>query len=234
MRDDVYRTRFWCPCDGDGGWCDCPAHGRQRGLRRIGRRGRRADCASQCAGEYGEQGKSLHAGNLPRVGGERQNLDQRHAARMGRFSDLSPMPAARTSDQDLLARTALGLWDLQDLPSFRTGVLELLQALVGYDMAAYNEIGTETGELYVVADPADSLDQSSEMFEAFGELVRQNPLAAHFARTGDSRLPKPPRPCATRRHRTSHRRGELGTVRRTAGGAERPDHTCTRSRRAAP
>jgi len=106
---------------------------------------------------------------------------------MGRFSYLSPMPAARTSDQDLLARTALGLWDLQDLTSFRTGVLELLQALVGYDMAAYNEIGTETGELYVVADPADSLDQSSEMFEAFGELVRQNPLAAHFARTGDSR-----------------------------------------------
>jgi hypothetical protein len=97
------------------------------------------------------------------------------------------MPVTRVSDQDLLARTALGLWDLQDLPSFRTGVLVLLQALVGYEMAAYNEIGAENGEVYVVANPADSLDQSSEMFEAFGELVRQNPLAAHFAHTGDSR-----------------------------------------------
>jgi DNA-binding CsgD family transcriptional regulator len=106
---------------------------------------------------------------------------------MGRFPYLSRMPVTRASDQALLARTALGLWDLQDLPSFRIGVLQLLQALVGYEMASYNEIGAETGEVYVVADPSDSLNANADMLEAFGELVLQNPLAAHCARTGDSR-----------------------------------------------
>jgi DNA-binding CsgD family transcriptional regulator len=106
---------------------------------------------------------------------------------MGRFSYLSRMPLTRASDQALLARTALGLWDLQDLPSFRTGVLRLLQSLIGYEMASYNEIGADSGEVYVVADPADSLNVRADMLEAFGELVLQNPLAAHCAQTGDSR-----------------------------------------------
>jgi DNA-binding CsgD family transcriptional regulator len=106
---------------------------------------------------------------------------------MGRFTYLSVMPLARASDQELLARTALGLWDLQDLPSFRTGVLALLQTLVGYEIAAYNEIGAQTGAVHIVADPADSLNVSADMLETFGELVLQNPLAAHFAHTGDSR-----------------------------------------------
>jgi DNA-binding CsgD family transcriptional regulator len=106
---------------------------------------------------------------------------------MGRFAYLSPMPVTRASDQALLASTALGLWDLQDLASFRTGVLLLLHALVGYEMASYNEIGGETGEVHVVADPADSLNVGSDMLQEFGELVLQNPLAAHFADTGESR-----------------------------------------------
>ena len=55
------------------------------------------------------------------------------------------MPGARRSDEDLLARTALGLWELEDLPSFRTGVLTLLRELVGCELASYNEIGTDPG-----------------------------------------------------------------------------------------
>lgn len=97
------------------------------------------------------------------------------------------MPEARRSDEDLLARTALGLWELEDLPSFRTGVLRLLRELVGCELASYNEIGTDSGEVFVLADPAESLNVGGEMFEAFAEFALQNPLAAHFARTGETR-----------------------------------------------
>ncbi|HTA98257.1 MAG TPA: helix-turn-helix transcriptional regulator [Solirubrobacteraceae bacterium] len=97
------------------------------------------------------------------------------------------MPGARRSDEDLLARTALGLWELEDLPSFRTGVLTLLRELVGCELASYNEIGMDTGEVFVLADPAESLNVGGEMFEAFAEFALQNPLAAHFARSGETR-----------------------------------------------
>ena len=96
------------------------------------------------------------------------------------------MPGVRRSDEDLLAHAALGLWELEDLPSFRTGVLAQLRALVDCDLASYNEIGTDPGEVFVVADPAESLNIGGEMLEAFAELALQNPLAAHFARTGET------------------------------------------------
>ncbi len=99
------------------------------------------------------------------------------------------MPGVR-SDEDLLARTALGLWELEDLPSFRAGVLTLLRELVGCELASYNEIGTDTGEVFVLADPAESLNVGGEMFEAFAEFALQNPLAAHFARAGETRTPR--------------------------------------------
>jgi len=97
------------------------------------------------------------------------------------------MPGARRSDEDLLARTALGLWELDDLPSFRTGVLTLLRQLVGCELASYNEIGVDPGEMFILADPAESLNVSGAMFEAFAEFALQNPLAAHCARTGETR-----------------------------------------------
>jgi DNA-binding CsgD family transcriptional regulator len=96
------------------------------------------------------------------------------------------MPGARRSDEDLLARTALGLWELEDLPSFRTGVLALLRQLVGCELASYNEIGADPGEVFIVADPAESLNVSGEMLDTFAELALQNPLAAHYARTGET------------------------------------------------
>lgn len=106
---------------------------------------------------------------------------------MGRFAYLLlEMLGVRRSERDLLAHAALGLWEIEDLSSFRTGVLAHLRALVDCELASYNEIGTGPGEVFVVADPAESLNVSGEMLEAFGELVLQNPLAAHCARTGET------------------------------------------------
>lgn len=90
------------------------------------------------------------------------------------------------SDDELLWRMAGGLWDLDSLPSFRTGVLTLLRDLVGCTVASYNEIGSEPDEVFVVADPLDHLDVQP-VFAAFAEFVLQNPLAAHSMHTGDPR-----------------------------------------------
>jgi DNA-binding CsgD family transcriptional regulator len=107
---------------------------------------------------------------------------------MGRFAYLLPaMTRMRRSEEDLLAHTALGLWDLEDLPSFRTGVLAHLRALVDCELASYNEIGAGPGEVFIVADPAETLNVDGEMFAAFSEHALQNPLAAHFVRTGETR-----------------------------------------------
>jgi DNA-binding CsgD family transcriptional regulator len=90
------------------------------------------------------------------------------------------------SDEDLLAHAALGLWALEDLPSFRTGVLAQLRALVDCELASYNEIGAGPGEVFVVADPAESLNVSGGMLEVFAEFALQNPLAAHYAHSGET------------------------------------------------
>jgi DNA-binding CsgD family transcriptional regulator len=104
---------------------------------------------------------------------------------MGRFAYLSAaMTGSRQTDGDLLARARDGLWELQDLHQFRAGLLSLLGQLVDCDSASYNEIGHEPGELYVLAEPAESL-QVDVPLELFGEMVSQNPLAAHYRRTGD-------------------------------------------------
>ena len=108
--------------------------------------------------------------------------------RMGRFAYLLlAMLGTRRSDEDLLAHAALGLWELEDLPSFRTGVLAHLRQLVDCELASYNEIGADPGEVFVVADPAETLNVSDGMLEAFAEFALQNPLAAHCARTGETR-----------------------------------------------
>jgi DNA-binding CsgD family transcriptional regulator len=109
------------------------------------------------------------------------------AVRMGRFAYLlGGMRGTRRSDRDLLAHAALGLWELEDLPSFRAGVLAHLRRLVDCDLASYNEIGADLGEVFVVADPAETMNVSGGMLEAFAEFVFQNPLAAHCARTGET------------------------------------------------
>ncbi len=96
------------------------------------------------------------------------------------------MDSLRRSEEELLASMARGLWELDCLPSFRTGVLSHLRDLVGCDIASYNEIGDGPDEVFVVADPIDSV-QGNPHLDAFAELVLQNPLAAHYLQTGDSR-----------------------------------------------
>jgi DNA-binding CsgD family transcriptional regulator len=97
------------------------------------------------------------------------------------------MSGGRRSDEDLLAHTALGLWELEDLPSFRSGVLAHLRRLVDCASASYNEIGPDAEEIFVVADPAEMLEANDATLEAFAAYALQNPLAAHCARTGDTR-----------------------------------------------
>jgi DNA-binding CsgD family transcriptional regulator len=99
------------------------------------------------------------------------------------------MSGARRSDEHSLLQAAGELWEIDCLHDFRTGVLAQVHALVGCDVASYNEIAGDSQDAYVVADPAETLELSvlEGQLERFGELVHQNPLAAHTLRTGDSR-----------------------------------------------
>jgi DNA-binding CsgD family transcriptional regulator len=96
------------------------------------------------------------------------------------------MSVQHRSDDDLLASMSRGLWELDCLPSFRTGVLALLREMIGCDIASYNEIGDGPGEVFVVADPLEDMHEHPA-FAAFADLVLQNPLAAHTMRTRDPR-----------------------------------------------
>jgi DNA-binding CsgD family transcriptional regulator len=96
------------------------------------------------------------------------------------------MDRQHRSDDELLARMSRGLWELDCLPSFRTGLLSALRDLIGCDIASYNEIGDSPNEVFVVADPMESLKLHPAL-DAFAELVLQNPLAAHYVHTGDQR-----------------------------------------------
>ena len=73
-----------------------------------------------------------------------------------------------------------------DLAELRAGVLPVLRGLIAADMASYNEISSSPPAALVIADPVGSLGSDTpERRRRFAELVWQNPLAAHFARTGD-------------------------------------------------
>jgi DNA-binding CsgD family transcriptional regulator len=95
------------------------------------------------------------------------------------------MDRQHRSDDELLARMSRGIWELDCLPSFRTGLLAALRDLIGCDIASYNEIGASPGEVFVVADPMDSL-RAHPALDAFAEFVHQNPLAAHYIHTEDT------------------------------------------------
>jgi DNA-binding CsgD family transcriptional regulator len=96
------------------------------------------------------------------------------------------MPGSRLSDARALANVARGLWEIDDLAGFRARLPEQLHELVDCEIASYNEIGPGPGDVFVVADPMTSLENSA-MFESFSTFAWQNPLAAHYARTGERR-----------------------------------------------
>ena len=90
------------------------------------------------------------------------------------------------SGEQRLAGAASALWAMDDLAEFRRGVLSVLHGLIDADIASYNEICRDPPEALVLADPMDSLGSTGpERRRRFAELILQNPLAAHFARTGD-------------------------------------------------
>lgn len=72
---------------------------------------------------------------------------------------------------------------------FRSGLLTQMRALVECDTASYNEIDRDSPEAFVVADPPEVMELSEvrNELERFGELVLENPMAAHSLRTGDPR-----------------------------------------------
>ena len=90
------------------------------------------------------------------------------------------------SSERLLAGAASQLWAMDDLAEFRRGVLSVLHGLIDADIASYNEICRDPPEALVLAEPMDSLGSTGpERRRRFAELILENPLAAHFAATGD-------------------------------------------------
>lgn len=90
------------------------------------------------------------------------------------------------SSERLLAAAASQLWAMDDLAEFRRGVLSVLHGLIDADIASYNEICRDPPEALVLAEPMDSLGSTGpERRRRFAELILENPLAAHFAATGD-------------------------------------------------
>jgi DNA-binding CsgD family transcriptional regulator len=86
-----------------------------------------------------------------------------------------------------LGAAAGRLWEMGDLAEFRAGLLSVMRELIPAEIASYNEISREPPAALVVGDPHDSLGAlTPERQRQFAELVWQNPLAAHFTRTGDA------------------------------------------------
>jgi DNA-binding CsgD family transcriptional regulator len=83
--------------------------------------------------------------------------------------------------QKVLQLTARAV-EFRDLPEFRAGVVALLRELVPCESASYNELRPGAPPI-VVADPADWL--TPESLEIFDRLANQNPLIAHYMRTGN-------------------------------------------------
>jgi DNA-binding CsgD family transcriptional regulator len=70
-----------------------------------------------------------------------------------------------------------------ELPQFRRCLISALARAVPSDWVSLNDIGPDPADLFVVVEPR----MTPEEFETFGRLSHQNPLVAHYARTGDGR-----------------------------------------------
>lgn len=77
------------------------------------------------------------------------------------------------------------LAELRDLADFPPRTAQLLRQLIPCDISSYNAVDPQTRRVSVAADPADCLFEGGA--DAFACYVHQNPLVAHFARTGDGR-----------------------------------------------
>ena len=84
----------------------------------------------------------------------------------------------------VVAATAQAV-EFGELSEFRTGVLELARELVPCESASYNELKPGIGGVgaIVVSEPDEWLTEQS--VELFARLAGENPLVAHYTRTGD-------------------------------------------------
>jgi DNA-binding CsgD family transcriptional regulator len=75
-------------------------------------------------------------------------------------------------------------FEFRELSEFRAGAIGLVRELVPCDSVSYNEVRPGEGAI-VVADPAGAL--TPESVEIFAAFAAENPLIAHYTRTGDGR-----------------------------------------------
>lgn len=72
---------------------------------------------------------------------------------------------------------------LLELAELRDGLLAALHRVVPSDWVSINEIGSSPDDIYVVVRPA----LPKRIHNTFAKHAHENPLIAHFARTGDTR-----------------------------------------------
>jgi DNA-binding NarL/FixJ family response regulator len=72
---------------------------------------------------------------------------------------------------------------LLELAELREGLLAALDRVVPSDWVSINEIASDPDDIYVVVRPA----LPKRIHKTFAKHAHENPLVAHFARTGDTR-----------------------------------------------
>lgn len=75
------------------------------------------------------------------------------------------------------------LIDVLELEEFRSALLGALRRVVPADWASLNDIGSGSDNAVLVIEPA----VDSELILAFEQVAHENPLVAHYTRSGDGR-----------------------------------------------
>jgi DNA-binding CsgD family transcriptional regulator len=81
-----------------------------------------------------------------------------------------------------LLQAAGQIGEFRELSEFRVGAIALVRELVPCHSVSYNEVGPGTGAI-VTTDPAGWL--TPESLEIFASFASENPLIAHYLRSGD-------------------------------------------------
>lgn len=92
---------------------------------------------------------------------------------------MQSVSAARV--QKVLAAATQAI-EFRGVAEFRAGTLALVRDLVPCESASYNEVRPGVRPI-VVADPEETLSPAE--LELFGRVAGENPLIAHYTRTGD-------------------------------------------------
>ena len=96
------------------------------------------------------------------------------------------MVAERRLQEAKIAAFARELSQVESLSELRVSTLAQLRKLVGCEIASYNEIGPRSEEVFVVADPEETL-RDTDAVEGFRQYLHQNPLIERQRATPDGR-----------------------------------------------